>query len=939
MQVVKSLSLVFLVFVSLNAFAIDPHLDWKTIESDYFYIHFPQGYLNQARQVADIAEAAHEKLVPVIRWQPKQKTHLVISDETDQPNGYAISFPFNRSVLFLSPPDEANSLEDVENWLETLIEHEYTHILHIDKASGGPNNLRSIFGRNIFFFPNQFQPSWIIEGLATHIETHKDRGIGRGQSSLFRMMMREEVRNGIKPLDQVNLPIRRWPMGTSAYLYGVFFFQFIEQQYGQQYIDRMIDNYSKNLLPFFINSNAESVFGKDLKQLWSEYELWLRQEFAQELAQEQSANKQLSSYGYFTRELQITDDGRLFYIRGGGMQHPALMMIDTSDQHHHLTDINHGARINMHPDQNRILITQPEFCGEYNVYFDIYEYNIEQDDLKRLTDCGRYRSAEWVNQGNNILAIKTVKGITELHRLDVQGQYIETVWLSKPDVIMSQPDWSDTTQQLVISVFRPTTGWNIELFDLVSKEWKVLTEDQYVDMYPVFINQGKQILFSSDYKAAYNIHRINSDGSDRRQLTEVSAGAFNSAYNEKNNQLYYLGYTENGYEVFKNDQLKKTAVNIEPENSTKQQKENQSDSNQYSVRDYSPWPSLTPRWWFPVFASTEQETTLGLTGSGNDALGIHNYAYLAAYDSMNEYVFGEFNYIFSNNLAFGIRREGILLLDSNDELGIIRNDDDIYLVGLLNFPSMNNYWSLQLGAISSQQSDFFVASGIQPLEDRRDRILGLSLYFSNVENYILSISESDGIRARLTAESSDVWSSDYTGEVYSFKLGGFISLGHEHVLALQYVHGISNEQPDPFRLGGEDTDFNFFDVLTPVGSPVFGDREYSLRGYPEGRAELRGNNMQLATLEWRFPINRVERGFMAPPVGLMQLSGSLFAESGGVWDEGNQPETYYDSVGAELHADVNLFYGITTKMRLGYAKGLDELIGDERVYFSLGASF
>ena len=171
MQVVKSLSLVFLVFVSLNAFAIDPHLDWKTIESDYFYIHFPQGYLNQARQVADIAEAAHEKLVPVIRWQPKQKTHLVISDETDQPNGYAISFPFNRSVLFLSPPDEANSLEDVENWLETLIEHEYTHILHIDKASGGPNNLRSIFGRNIFFFPNQFQPSWIIEGLATHIKT------------------------------------------------------------------------------------------------------------------------------------------------------------------------------------------------------------------------------------------------------------------------------------------------------------------------------------------------------------------------------------------------------------------------------------------------------------------------------------------------------------------------------------------------------------------------------------------------------------------------------------------------------------------------------------------------------------------------------------------------------------------------------------------------
>ena len=175
MPIVSRWFLFISILYSVNAFAINPFLDWKTIETDHFYIHFAEGYLTQAKQVAAIAESAHEKLVPMIRWQPEQKTHLAISDETDLPNGYAISFPFNRSVLFLSPPDETNSLEDFENWLETLIEHEYTHILHIDKASGGPNSLRSVFGRNIFLFPNQFQPSWIIEGLATHIETHKER--------------------------------------------------------------------------------------------------------------------------------------------------------------------------------------------------------------------------------------------------------------------------------------------------------------------------------------------------------------------------------------------------------------------------------------------------------------------------------------------------------------------------------------------------------------------------------------------------------------------------------------------------------------------------------------------------------------------------------------------------------------------------------------------
>ncbi|MFW2372251.1 MAG: hypothetical protein ACN4GM_03955 [Gammaproteobacteria bacterium] len=931
--------LLFVFFISLNAYAVNPYLDWKSIESDHFYIHYAETYLTQAKQVAAIAEAAHDKLVPVLAWKPLQKTHLVISDESDQPNGYAISFPFNRSVLYLSPPDEANALEDFENWLVTLIEHEYTHILHIDKARAGPKNLRSIFGRNIFLFPNQFQPAWIIEGLATYIETDYETGIGRGQSSLFRMMMREEVRKGTKPVDQVNLPIRRWPMGTSAYLYGVFFFQFIEQQYGRQYIDQMIESYSNNLLPFFINRNSTQVFGKNLEQLWTEFDAWLKQEFIEGDLVKPSGDKQITHHGYFTRELEISTDGRIFYVSGGGMEHTALMMIDASGRPQTLRDINSGARINLHPDQNRLLITQPEFCGAYDIYFDIYEYNIKQDNLRRLTKCSRYRSAVWSNQGKNILAINNIKGVSELHKLNSIGQYIEKIWVSEPGVILSQPDWSEPKQQLVMSVFRPAKGWNIELFNFLNKEWTAITNDQHVDMYPSFINQGNKLLFSSDYNGIYNIHGIDADGSNRRQLMDLTTGALNSAYSANTDELYYLGYHDQGYDVFKSHGIENIEVNLEPKNISKKIDHKPLKLKEFTVADYSPWSSLAPRWWFPVVVITEQESTLGITGSGNDALGIHNYSYLAAFDVMNEYFSGEANYVFANNFAFGVRREGIKLLDTNNELGILRNDDDIYLLGLLNFPGINNFWNIQLGAISSKQSDHYVADGIVSLQDSRDRILGTSIYFSNVENYILAVSENDGIRARITAETSDVWDSDYSGEVVSLNSSGFIDLTQQHVLAIQYVHAISNEQPEPFRLGGEDNNFNLLNVLSPVTSPVFGRREYSLRGYAEGHAELRGNNMQLASLEWRFPVNRPERGIMAPPIGLMQMSGTLFAETGGVWDEASQPQTYYDSVGAELHADVNLFYGITTKMRLGYAKGLDEDIGDERFYFSLGASF
>jgi hypothetical protein len=96
--------------------------------------------------------------------------------------------------------------------------------------------------------------------------------------------------------------------------------------------------------------------------------------------------------------------------------------------------------------------------------------------------------------------------------------------------------------------------------------------------------------------------------------------------------------------------------------------------------------------------------------------------------------------------------------------------------------------------------------------------------------------------------------------------------------------------------------------------------------------------MQLAGMEWRFPGQLLERGIMSPPLGIIQWSGSVFAETAAAYD-GGSPDTYYSGAGVELQADINLFYGMTSRMRLGYARGLDENIGDERMYFMLGASF
>ena len=86
-------------------------------------------------------------------------------------------------------------------------------------------------------------------------------------------------------------------------------------------------------------------------------------------------------------------------------------------------------------------------------------------------------------------------------------------------------------------------------------------------------------------------------------------------------------------------------------------------------------------------------------------------------------------------------------------------------------------------------------------------------------------------------------------------------------------------------------------------------------------------------------ISLIERGFMSPPVGINQFSGSVFIDTGAAWQDGSSPDEYFTGVGMELHADAILFYGLNIKMRLGLASGLDDVIGANRLYISLGASF
>ncbi len=927
---------VCLMLASAAAHAVDPFLDWQTLESPHFYVHYDAPHKNYAQRAVDIAEAAHARLTKELNWSPVEKTHLVLSDETDFANGFATVIHINRSVLFFAPPTGAAGLEDFDNWLDLLITHEYTHVIHLDKASGSPAGIRNLFGRFLLSFPNNFQPSWLIEGLATWKETDAKRGIGRGQSTLFNSIMRTEVARGVKPVDKINLPISSWPAGLARYLYGVYFFKFISETQSAEKVQSLIEDYSSNLIPFAVNTTFKQVFGKDVSDVWDDYSAWLQQRFQPQIdairQQGVVEGERLTDGGYRTGAVRVTDHA-LYYIENNGREQATLVKLENGDKQKIAEVVNAGFDV---ADNGDVLISTLEVCDEYNLYKDLYVYHASTDELQRLTDCGRYVRAVWNPQDHTIIALHHAASQFGLVLLDDSGKQIRQLVHFAPQTIVGWFDISTDARQMVFSLWKPGSGWNLYLYQLESKSWQSITHDSRIEAYPEFTPDDKAIIYSTEADDAYNLFRYDLASRQHTQLTRTMGGAFQASSNA--DAIYYTGYSAQGTDVYHlrwNDALSVQAT--KPDKALNWQPK-QFASVDTHMSAYTPWQSLRPRWWFPIVLLDEDSTEVGFTTSGNDALGVHNYAASVSFDFSNNLSALSAAYGFSNRFSMSLSRDNTLLKNTTGKLNRIRSKDSLQFVFAWPDTHILSTSNLLLALSWQNEFDGKLFNGATPAADFNDNMLGLAWTYNNSRVYPLSISRSDGRDIRLVAEDGGSLNSDFGGQVVTASWREYISLGGEHVLALRALQGWGEGVTTPFRLGGEDTGLSYDILLQQSHSGLFGRRSYALRGYAEGLPQLRGKRARVLSAEWRFPGERIERGIMAPPVGVMQWSGALFAETGAAYD-GATPDTYYSSAGLELTADLNLFYLVPLRARLGIARGFDEAIGETRAYLSLGSSF
>ncbi|MEO6778101.1 MAG: hypothetical protein ABI194_01500, partial [Gemmatimonadaceae bacterium] len=264
-------ALLMLTAVSRSARAQVPSNEtWRTISTQHFRVHFTAHLEPEARHAASVAERAYSNLAGELAT-PRGLIDVVISDAADASNGSATVVPRPRIIIYARPPVDEPSLESYDDWTVLVVQHELTHIFHLDRSRGWWRAAQSVFGRNPVLFPNYYTPSWLTEGLAVYYESRFTSG-GRLHGSFGAAITRSTaVDNSLPSLGELSLATSRFPYGQSVYVYGSYVWDELARTHGASSVPAFIERSSGEPIPFFLDREAKETFGESFTHAWDHW--------------------------------------------------------------------------------------------------------------------------------------------------------------------------------------------------------------------------------------------------------------------------------------------------------------------------------------------------------------------------------------------------------------------------------------------------------------------------------------------------------------------------------------------------------------------------------------------------------------------------------------------------------------------------------------------
>ena len=603
-----------LVFVPLAAAQEDefihPELEWKTIETTHFFVHFHEGAERTGRVIAKIAEEIYTPITSFYGHEPDQKVSFVITDYDDISNGGAYFFE-NKIEIFAPSLDYV--LRGTHNWLRDVVSHEFTHIVQLQTAMKFGRKIPSFYFQwlgyeserrpdVLYGYPDVIVsypwsgfavPVWFAEGVAQYNrkefrydfwDSHRD------------MILRSYALDGnMLSWDQMGVFGKTSLGNESSYNAGFALVDYIARTYGEAKLGEI----SRNLADaggFTIDGAIEKAIGKSGRQVYQEWRESVEKDYAERVAPIRRNLREGTPFiedstGESMVPAKIKPTGTIFAPESGKLppgafaeaaypattssgfanMYPAyspdgskVAYVSTKGGDYfgtaclYVYDIGTKKETLIQPQVRTAFCWSPDGKALYyakstrdnpnwNLQFDIYRYTLETEKEERITTGRRALDPAVSPDGTQLAFVVNHDGTTNLAMTATDGSDYRVITPYANGEQVYGPQWSPSGDRIIFD-YSIKDGRDIASVRPDRTELKMLITGPDDSRGGVFTHDGSRIIFSSDHTGIFNLYSYDLATGEIGQMTNVLGGAFFPTVNVAGD-IIYSSYTSGGYKI------------------------------------------------------------------------------------------------------------------------------------------------------------------------------------------------------------------------------------------------------------------------------------------------------------------------------------------------------------------------------------------------------
>ena len=589
-RTVKSILLRIVVFsavftsilLSQENYYFHPEMEWRTIETAHFFVHFHQGAERTATTVAKIAEDIYGPVTSLYQHEPNQKVSFIIKNYDDYSNGAAYFFD-NRIEIWAPSLDFI--FRGAHNWLRNVITHEFTHIVQIQTSMKFGRRFPALYLQwlnyeeerrqdVLYGYPNTvvtypvsgfIVPSWFAEGVAQYNrpelsydkwDSHRD------------MILRSYVLDSCMLSWSEMSVFGKTSLGNeSSYNAGFALTKYISETYGQDAIPSIAKNISR-LNNVTIDQAIERTLGISGEQLYQNWKDTITARYLRTTAAIRShvvtgddcmpdgnggvvagpgfANL-YASFSPDGKQVAYTSNGEGDYLGSSSLvigTFPSLPEKQPEDA----VDVAPGVRTfpSWSPDGNRLYYTKHSHENPNGSQFsDIYVYDRTEKEETRITFGRRATGACLSPDGRTIAFTYEHDGTVNIGTVDTLGNHFRSLTSFRNGEQSYDPRWSPDGRTVIFG-YSIADGRDIATVPADSGAVQLLIPGPADDRDAVYAPDGKSIVFASDRTGIFNLYRYTVATGVTEQITNVLGGAFMPTIHPDGRIAYSL-YTSKGY--------------------------------------------------------------------------------------------------------------------------------------------------------------------------------------------------------------------------------------------------------------------------------------------------------------------------------------------------------------------------------------------------------